>query len=190
MIFVLIGIGVILLVILAGLRMDREYQRSVIFRLGRFRRIKGPGLYWIIPLIDQKVRVDIRTITVDLETQEAVTRDSVIVRINAVLYYRVLDPGKAIIAIKDYQTAAYQAALTILRNVIGQHCLDEVLKDRGTLNRAARQIIEEITAPWGLKIEFVALKDMEIPPPMQRVLAKEAELDRERRARALREASA
>jgi regulator of protease activity HflC (stomatin/prohibitin superfamily) len=183
----LIGLCVVvILLIILGLRMDREYQRGVIFRLGRFKHVKGPGLYWIIPLIDSKMRVDIRTSTVDIESQETVTRDSVTIKVNAVLYYRVQDPAKAIITVKDYANATYQAALTTLRNVIGQHLLDEVLKDRDEINKALREIVDQITDPWGVKVELVEMKDVEIPEGMQRAMAKEAEAIREKRARLIK----
>ncbi|MBN2210362.1 MAG: slipin family protein [Sedimentisphaerales bacterium] len=172
--------------ILAGLRMDQEYQRGVIFRLGRYQSVKGPGLYWIIPIIDQKVQVDIRTTTVDIESQETVTSDSVTIKVNAVLYYKISDPSKAIITVKDYPNATYQAALTTLRNVIGQHILDEVLKDRDKINKALREIVDQITDPWGLKVELVEMKDVEIPQTMQRAMAKEAEAVREKRARLIK----
>jgi regulator of protease activity HflC (stomatin/prohibitin superfamily) len=177
---------VLVVVVLAGLRMDREYQRGVIFRLGRFKHVKGPGLYWVIPLIDQKVRVDIRTATVDIESQETVTRDSVTIKVNAVLYYKVQNPEKAIITVKDYQSATYQAALTTLRNVIGQHILDEVLRDRDKINKAVREIVDQITDPWGLKVELVEMKDVELPQTMQRAMAREAEAVREKRARLIK----
>jgi len=178
LIFIVIGIS--------GLRMDREYERGVIFRLGRYKHVKGPGLYWVIPIVDQKVRVDIRTATVDIESQETVTRDSVTIKVNAVLYYRVEDPDKAIITVKHYPSATYQAALTTLRNVIGQHILDEVLKDRDKINKAVREIVDQITDPWGLKVELVEMKDVEIPQTMQRAMAKEAEAVREKRSRLIK----
>jgi regulator of protease activity HflC (stomatin/prohibitin superfamily) len=177
---------VIVIFLLAGLRMDQEYQRGVIFRLGRYKWVKGPGLYWIIPVIDRKVRVDIRTATVDIESQETVTRDSVTIKVNAVLYYKVSDPSKAIITVKNYANATYQAALTTLRNVIGQHILDEVLKDRDKINKALREIVDQITDPWGLKVELVEMKDVEIPQTMQRAMAKEAEAVREKRSRLIK----
>lgn len=180
------GFVVIVIIVLAGLRMDREYERGVIFRLGRFSSVKGPGLYWVIPWFDQKVRVDIRTSTVDIESQETVTRDSVTIRVNAVLYYRIEDASRAVITVKNYAVATYQAALTTLRNVIGQHDLDEVLKDRDKINQALRQIVDQITDPWGLKVELVEMKDVEIPPTMQRAMAKEAEAVREKRARLIK----
>ncbi|MEC4746992.1 slipin family protein [Methylomicrobium sp. Wu6] len=177
---------IVFLIVLSGFRIDREYQRGVIFRLGRYSGIKGPGLYWIIPLVDQKVRIDIRTSTVDIESQETVTRDSVTVKVNAVLYYKVHDPSKAVISVKDYQYATYQAALTTLRNVIGQHILDEVLRERDKINHAVREIVDQITDSWGLTVEFVEMKDVEIPQTMQRAMAKEAEAIREKRSRIIK----
>jgi regulator of protease activity HflC (stomatin/prohibitin superfamily) len=174
------------IVALLGLRMDREYERGVIFRLGRFQSVRGPGLYWVIPFIDQKTRVDIRTRTVDIEAQETVTSDSVTIRVNAVLYYRVTEPEKAVIAVADYRNATYQIALTTLRNVVGQHFLDEVLKDRNKINKALRPIVDEVTDPWGLSVERVEIKDVEIPGAMQRAMAKEAEAVREKRARLIK----
>ncbi len=159
---------VAVLVVVLGLRMDREYQRGVIFRLGRFHSVRGPGLYWVIPLVDQKIRVDIRTRTVDIEAQETVTSDSVTIRVNAVLYYRITEPERAVIAVADYEAATYQIALTTLRNVIGQHFLDEVLKDRNKINKAVRPVVDDVTDPWGLSVERVEIKDVEIPGAMQR----------------------
>ncbi len=185
--WIAIGIAAgVVFAFLCGLRLDREYERGVIFRLGRFSSVKGPGLYWIIPVIDQKAPVDIRTATVDIESQETVTADSVTIKVNAVLYYRVHEPEKAIITVKSYQAATYQAALTTLRNVIGQHILDEVLKDRDKINRAVREIVDQITDPWGLKVELVEMKDVEIPQSMQRAMAKEAEAVREKRSRLIK----
>lgn len=184
---IIIGVSCFLgLIALFGICIDQEYQRSVVFRLGRYHQVKGPGLYWIIPLIDQKIKIDIRTITVDIESQETVTRDSVTVRVNAVLYFKVKDPAKAVIVVKNYGQATYQAALTTLRNVIGQHFLDEVLRDRDTINKSLRQIVDQITEPWGLEIELVEMKDVEIPQSMQRAMAKEAEATREKKARLIK----
>ena len=174
------------LVGLLGLRMDREYERSVIFRLGRFQSVRGPGLHWIIPFVDQKTRIDIRTRTVDIEAQETVTRDSVTIRVNAVLYYRVTEPEKAVISVADYRNATYQIALTTLRNVVGQHFLDEVLKDCNKINQSLRPIVDEVTNPWGLNVERVEIKDVEIPVAMQRAMAKEAEAVRKKRARLIK----
>ena len=186
MTFIVIVIFIVIGFIIAGFRLDREYQRGVIFRLGRFKHVKGPGLYWVIPLVDRKVRIDIRVATVDIESQETVTRDSVTIKVNAVLFYRVQEPSKAVITVSDYQAATYQAALTTLRNVIGQHVLDEVLKDRDKINKSVREIVDQITEPWGLKVVLVEMKDVEIPQTMQRAMAKEAEAVREKRARIIK----
>ncbi len=170
----------------AGLKIDREYERGVIFRLGRVKGIKGPGMYWIIPLIDQKAQVDLRTKTVDIAPQEAVTADSVTIKVNAVLFYRVLDPSKAINRVENYQIAVYQAAMTTLRNVVGQNILDDILQKRDKINFKVQEIVDEMTEPWGIEIERVEMKDVEIPSIMQRAMAKEAEAVREKRARLIK----
>jgi regulator of protease activity HflC (stomatin/prohibitin superfamily) len=158
-------------------------QTLVIFRLGRIKGVKGPGMYWIIPWVDQKSQIDIRTKTVNIEPQETVTADSVTIKVNAVLYYRILDPTKAINKVENYQMAVYQIALTTLRNVVGQNILDDVLQNRDKINFKVQEIVDEITEPWGVVIERVEMKDVEIPPNMQRAMAKEAEAIREKRAR-------
>ena len=173
----------------SGLKLDREYERGVIFRLGRIKKLRGPGLYWIIPWIDQKVQVDVRTKTVNIEPQETVTADSVTIKVNAVLYYRILDPAKAINKVESYQMAVYQIALTTLRNVVGQNILDDVLQNRDKINTKVQEIVDEITEPWGIVIERVEMKDVEIPPTMQRAMAKEAEAIREKRARIIKAAA-
>ena len=170
----------------AGLKIDREYERGVIFRLGRLKGIKGPGMYWIIPVVDQKAQVDIRTKTVDIIPQEAVTADSVTIKVNAVLFYRILDPSKAINRVENYQMAVYQASMTTLRNVVGQNILDDILQKRDKINFKVQEIVDEITEPWGIEIERVEIKDVEIPLAMQRAMAKEAEAVRERRARVIK----
>ncbi|HEY9849337.1 MAG TPA: SPFH domain-containing protein [Leptolyngbyaceae cyanobacterium] len=175
--------------IISGLKLDREYQRGVIFRLGRTKGLMGPGMYWVIPLIDQKTQVDIRTKTVNIEPQETVTADSVTIRVNAVLYYRILDPLKAIVKVENYEMAVYQTALTTLRNVVGQNMLDDVLQNRDKINTKVQEIVDEITEPWGIVIERVEMKDVEIPPNMQRAMAKEAEALREKRARLIKAAA-
>ena len=184
-------ISIVLLVaclvfILAGFRIAQEYERSVVFRLGRLRGVRGPGLYWIIPLIDWQRKLDTRTRTLALEQQETITRDSVTVRIDAVLWYRIFDPKKAVIFVENYRTAVYQVALTSLRNIIGQHGLDEVLKERNTINETLRDIVDAATAAWGINIEMVEMKDVEIPEAMQRAMAREAEAVREKRARLIK----
>jgi regulator of protease activity HflC (stomatin/prohibitin superfamily) len=181
---ILAGIGAS--IFKAGVRVDREYERGVMFRLGRFQKIQGPGLYFTIPVIDQKVQVDIRTKTVDIAPQEAVTADSVTIKINAVLYYRIIDPMKAISRVENYQMAVYQASMTTLRNIVGQHNLDDMLQSRDKINAKVQEIVDEITEPWGVAIERVELKDVEIPISMQRAMAKEAEAAREKRARLIK----
>lgn len=168
------------------LRIAQEYQRAVIFRLGRFKTIKGPGLYRVLPVIERARTIDIRTHTVDVERQETITKDSVTIKVNAVLWYRVCDAQKAIVAVEDYQEAVYQVALTSLRNIIGQHLLDEVLKDRSLINQTLREMVDGATDPWGVKVEMVEMKDVEIPASMQRAMAREAEAVREKRARLIK----
>ena len=173
----------------SGFKVDREYERGVIFRLGRLSRLQGPGLYWIVPAVDQKIKIDIRTKTVDIAPQETVTADSVTIKVNAVLYYRILDPAKAINRVEDYRRAVYQTAMTTLRNVVGQNILDDVLQNRDKINQTVQQIVDEITEPWGIEIERVEMKDVEIPSSMQRAMAKEAEAVREKRARLIKAAA-
>jgi len=170
----------------AGIKIDREYRRGVIFRLGRFQTIKGPGIYWLIPFVEQKTLVDIRTKTVDIMPQEAVTADSVTIKVNAVLFYRIINPDKAINKVEDYQMAVYQASMTTLRNVVGQNNLDDVLQKRDKINFTVQEIVDELTEPWGIEIERVEIKDVEIPLAMQRAMAKEAEALREKRARLIK----
>ncbi|MFN6486937.1 MULTISPECIES: slipin family protein [unclassified Nostoc] len=177
------------LIFLSGFKLDREYQRGVIFRLGRINGVRGPGLYWVIPLIDQKSQIDIRTKTVNIEPQETVTADSVTIKVNAVLYYRITDPTLAINKVENYQIAVYQTALTTLRNVVGQNILDDVLQNRNKINTKVQEIVDEITGPWGILIERVETKDVEIPQSMQRAMAKEAEAIREKRARIIKAAA-
>lgn len=176
----------VLLFVLLGVRIVNEYVRSVVFRLGRFSRIKGPGIYWIIPFIEWQNSIDMRTRTVTVERQETITKDSVTVKIDAVLWYRVTDAAKAVIAVENYALAVHQVALTSLRNIIGQHLLDEVLKERTAINQALRTIVDDATEAWGVKIEMVEMKDVEIPEAMQRAMAREAEAVREKRARLIK----
>jgi len=172
--------------LLSGIRIVNEYVRSVVFRLGRYKRIAGPGLYWIIPVIEWQRTIDMRTRTVTVERQETITKDSVTVKVDAVLWYRVIDAAKSVIAVEDYGLAVHQVALTSLRNIIGQHLLDEVLKDRNTINQALPEIVDSATEAWGVKIEMVEMKDVEIPEAMQRAMAREAEAVREKRARLIK----
>ncbi|MBX9852248.1 MAG: slipin family protein [Cytophagaceae bacterium] len=181
-----IGIALIVLIMISGFRIAQEYERAIIFRLGRFSSIKGPGLYWIIPFIDWQRKVDNRTRTVDLEQQETITKDSVTIKVNAVLWYKVKDTSKAILQVANYDRAVYQFAVTSLRNIIGQHILDEVLKERSQINDTMRKLVDEATEPWGIEIEMVEMKDVEIPESLQRAMAREAEAIREKRARIIK----
>ncbi|HLJ95612.1 MAG TPA: slipin family protein [Gemmataceae bacterium] len=179
--------GLILLAVIAsGIRIAQEYQRAVVFRLGRFQSVRGPGLYYNLPLLEWQRKVDMRTITVNVEPQETITKDSVTIKVNAVLWYRVTEPFKAILEVADFRAAVYQVALTSLRNIIGQHMLDEVLKERDRINAQLRAIVDQATDPWGVQIEMVEMKDVEIPHAMQRAMAREAEAIREKRARIIK----
>ena len=182
----IIGLVAIAAFALAGIRIAQEYERGVVFRLGRHVGVRGPGLYWIIPLIERQVLMDLRTRTKTVEQQETITKDSVTIKVDAVLWYRVDDASKAVLNVESYQTAAYQVALTSLRNIIGQHLLDEVLKERDTINGQLARIVDAATEPWGIKVEFIEMKDVEIPASMQRAMAREAEAFREKRARLIK----
>lgn len=176
----------LIILLLTGLRVAQEYERAIVFRLGRFSSIKGPGLYWIIPFIDWQRTVDNRTRTVDLEQQETITKDNVTIKVNAVLWYKVKDTSKAILQVANYDRAVYQFAVTSLRNIIGQHILDEVLKERAQINETMKKMVDEATEPWGIEIEMVEMKDVEIPESLQRAMAREAEAIREKRARIIK----
>jgi regulator of protease activity HflC (stomatin/prohibitin superfamily) len=180
--------GLVLLVVIAlsGLRVAQEYERGIVFRLGRYQAIRGPGLYYLIPLIEWQRKVDLRTVTRNVEPQETITKDSVTVKVNAVLWYRVTDPAKAILEVENYVEAVYQVALTSLRNIIGQHVLDEVLKERDKINEQLRTLVDKDTDPWGVLVEMIEMKDVEIPTAMQRAMAREAEAIREKRARIIK----
>jgi regulator of protease activity HflC (stomatin/prohibitin superfamily) len=184
---ILIALVVFFLICLSGIRIAREYERAVVFRLGRYTGLRGPGIFWLIPLgIENETRIDLRIVTNPIEQQETITRDSVTVKVNAVLWYRVEDPQKAVLTVEDFRRAVQQIALTSLRNVIGQHDLDEVLKARDKINALLRKNVIETTAPWGIAVELLEMKDVEIPQDMQRVMAMEAEAMREKRARIIK----
>ena len=189
----LISVILVLLVVFAifvsGLRIAREYQRAVVFRLGRYNDLRGPGLFWLIPLgIENETRIDLRIVTNTnpIEQQETITRDSVTVKVNAVLWFRVSDPKKAVLMVENFRAAVQQVALTSLRNVIGQHDLDEVLKERDKINALLKKNVLENTAAWDVTVELLEMKDVEIPQDMQRVMAMEAEAMREKRARIIK----
>ncbi|MHB1323324.1 MAG: slipin family protein [Coriobacteriia bacterium] len=185
--FVEIALAVLLTlvgILLSGLRIANEYERAVVFTLGRLTGLKGPGLYWLIPLgIQQQRKVDLRTNTVDVERQEAITRDSVSIKVNAVVWFKIMDPVKSVVEVANYYAATYQVALTSLRNIIGQHDLDEILKERDKISAILQEIVDKATDPWGIKVEMVGMKDVELPEGMQRAMAQEAQAVRERRAR-------
>lgn len=173
--------------LLAGLRMVSEYQRAVIFRLGRFQGIQGPGLFWIIPLFDTiEAKVDMRVNTFDVTPQDCITQDNVTLRVDAVTYYRVVDPVKAIVGIKNYHVATAQIAQTTLRSIIGHFTLDQILSDREKLNERLRAIIDHQTDPWGIKVTDVEIKEVLLPEAMKRSMAQQAEAERERRAKIIR----
>ena len=182
----IIVVFAVALVALTGFRIAQEYERGVVFRLGRYVGTRGPGLYWLIPLIERQVLIDQRTATQTIEQQETITKDSVTIKVNAVLWYRVNDPSRAVLNVESFKSAVYQVALTSLRNIIGQHLLDEVLKERDAINSKLAAMVDDATDPWGVKVEFIEMKDVEIPASMQRAMAREAEAIREKRARLIK----
>lgn len=176
----------VVLLVFSGFRIVQEYERGIVFRLGKVTRNVTAGLNWVIPGIEQLRKVDIRTMTVPIERQETITRDSVTVKIDAVLWYRIVSPARAILSVADYRNAVHQMALTTLRNIIGQHILDEVLKERDSINHTLQKIVDDGTEAWGIKVEAVEMKDVEIPVSLQRAMAREAEATREKRARIIK----
>lgn len=171
---------------LAGLRVANQFERGVVFRLGKLRGTRGPGLYWLIPLFEWQVMVDLRTITASVQQQETITRDNVPVKITAVVWYSTVDPIRAVIDVRDVDGAVIQVALTSLRNIIGRHTLDDVLKEQEQLAGIMRQAIDAATEPWGVKVTRVEMRNVEIPNSMQRAMAQEAEALREKRARIIK----
>ena len=168
---------------LGFVRIMREYERGVMFRLGRLVATRGPGVVWKIPIVDQIVKVDLRTITLNIPPQEVITKDNVPVRVNAVAYFRIVEPRDAIVQVENFMVATSQIAQTTLRSVLGQHVLDELLSEREKINAILQSIIDEATGPWGIKVSIVEVKDVEIPGGMQRAMARQAEAERERRAK-------
>ena len=161
----------------------REYERGIVFRLGRLVEPRGPGIVFLIPIVDRLVRVDLRTVTLTVPPQEVITKDNVPAKVNAVAYFRIVDPNAAITQVEDFMVATSQIAQTTLRAVLGQHVLDELLSEREKINVILQAIIDEATAPWGIKVSIVEVKDVEIPANMQQVMARQAEAERERRAK-------
>src|SRR6187455_947643 len=186
LILVAILLFLVVLFLVSAIKVAREYERGIIFRLGRLlAEPKGPGLFLLIPIVDRMVKVDLRTITLNIPPQEVITKDNVPVRVNAVAYFRIVDPKAAIVQIENYMVATSQIAQTTLRSVLGQHVLDELLSERDKINAILQEIIDEATSPWGIKVSIVEVKDVEIPTGMQRAMARQAEAERERRAKVI-----
>ena len=174
----------LILFLFQAIKVAREYERGIVFRLGRLLpEPKGPGLFLLIPIVDRMVKVDLRTVTLTIPPQEVITKDNVPVRVNAVAYFRIVEPKSAIVQVENFMVATSQIAQTTLRSVLGQHVLDELLSEREKINSILQGIIDEATAPWGIKVSIVEVKDVEIPATMQRAMARQAEAERERRAK-------
>jgi regulator of protease activity HflC (stomatin/prohibitin superfamily) len=180
-----IAVLVLLVLLMASVRIVPEYERGVIFRLGRVIDAKGPGLFFIIPIVDRMVRVSLRTITMDIPPQDVITRDNVTVRVNAVTYFNVVDPVKSVVAIENHIVGTSQIAQTTLRSILGQVDLDELLIKREDINARLQQIIDDVTNPWGIKVTLVEVKDVELPEVMRRAMARQAEAERDRRAKVI-----
>jgi len=184
-----ISLGVIVLIgimlISSSVRVLREYERAVVFRLGRYAGVKGPGLFLLIPVMDRMVRVALRIIAMDVPPQDVITKDNVTIKVNAVLYFRVVNPEGAILTVEDFLYATSQIAQTTLRSVVGEHELDQILSERETINQTLQKIIDERTDPWGVKVTAVEIKDVDLPPEMKRAIARQAEAERERRAKVI-----
>jgi regulator of protease activity HflC (stomatin/prohibitin superfamily) len=186
LIFLAAVVFLLVLFLVSAIKVAREYERGVVFRLGRLLpQPKGPGLFILIPIVDRMVRVDLRTITLNIPPQEVITKDNVPVRVNAVAYFRIVDPQASIVQVENFMSATSQIAQTTLRSVLGQHLLDELLSERDKINTILQGIIDEQTAPWGIKVSVVEVKDVEIPQGMQRAMARQAEAERERRAKVI-----
>src|SRR5215470_17111737 len=183
---VIIVLVLVVLFLLLAVKVAREYERGIIFRLGRLLpQTKGPGLFLLIPIVDRMVKVDLRTITLNIPPQDVITKDNVPVRVNAVAYFRIVAPKDAIVQVENFMVATSQIAQTTLRSVLGQHLLDELLSERDKINAILQEIIDTQTAPWGIKVSVVEVKDVEIPQGMQRAMARQAEAERERRAKVI-----
>ena len=182
---IIIAVIIVIIILFSAIKVFPEYQRGVIFRLGRLMKPKGPGLFFIIPIVDKVVRVDLRTITFDVPAQEVITKDNVPAKVNAVAYFRVVDPSRSVVEVQSFVAATSQIAQTTLRSVLGQSDLDHLLTERDKLNARLQEIIDEQTEPWGVKVSIVEIKDVEIPASMQRAMARQAEAERERRAKVI-----
>jgi len=183
---VIVLLFLLVLFLISAIKVAREYERGIVFRLGRLLpEPKGPGLFLLIPVVDRMVKVDLRTITLNIPPQEVITKDNVPARVNAVAYFRIVEPKNAIVQIENFMVATSQIAQTTLRSVLGQHLLDELLSERDKINAILQTIIDEATSPWGIKVSIVEVKDVEIPSGMQRAMARQAEAERERRAKVI-----
>ncbi len=180
---IIVFVVVVLIVASASIRIAQEYERGVVFRLGRYTGVRGPGIFFLIPFIERSVKVDLRVVTLDVPAQEAITRDNVTVKVNAVVYFRVVKPEDSVIKVFDHRYATSQISQTTLRSVLGQSELDELLAHREKINQTLQKIIDEQTDPWGVKVSIVEIKDVELPQTMQRAIAAQAEAERERRAK-------
>ncbi|HPP30802.1 MAG TPA: slipin family protein [bacterium] len=179
-------IGVIVFIFLVNaIKIVNEYERGVIFRLGRLMGARGPGLFFIIPIVEKMVKVSLRTVTFDVTPQEVMTKDNVPIKINAVVWFRVMDPAKAVVTVENYHLATMQLAQTTLRGIAGQFELDQILSERDKVNQQLQQIIDEQTDPWGIKVSIVEIKEVELPETMKRSMARQAEVERDRRARVI-----
>jgi regulator of protease activity HflC (stomatin/prohibitin superfamily) len=186
LIVLVVVVFLVVLYVISAVKVLREYERGIVFRLGRLTSApKGPGLFFLIPIVDRMVRVDLRTITLNIPPQEVITKDNVPARVNAVAYFRIVAPQDAIVQVENFMVATSQIAQTTLRSVLGQHSLDELLSEREKINAILQEIIDEATAPWGIKVSIVEIKDVEIPQGMQRAMARQAEAERERRAKVI-----
>lgn len=182
---ILIFFGFILLFLLSGVKVLNEYERGVVFRLGRIIEPKGPGIRWIIPGVDKMLKIGLRLITMDVPPQDVITRDNVSVKVNAVVYFRVVDPVKAVIQVENYLYATSQLAQTTLRSILGQVELDDLLSEREKLNVRIQEVLDKHTDPWGIKVSLVEIKFVDLPHEMQRAMARQAEAERERRAKVI-----
>ncbi len=177
---------VVLVVLLRSIRIANQYERGVVFRLGRYTRTAGPGLYFLLPIVEWQVKLDLRTVTRAVEPQEGITRDNVPVKVNAVIWFRITDPERAVMTVRDVDNAVVQVSLTTLRTAFGQHTLDDLLKSQDAIAETMQRAIDAVTEPWGVEVERVQMKNIEIPPTMQRAMAQEAEALREKRSRLIK----
>ncbi len=181
-----VALVILVIVLILSIRIANQYEQAVVFRLGRYDRTAGPGLYLVLPFVEWQVKLDLRTVTRAVEPQEGITRDNVPIKVNAVIWFRITDPKRAVLKVRDVENAVVQVSLTTLRTVFGQQTLDELLKSQDTIAETMQRSIDAVTEPWGVEVERVQMKNIEIPPTMQRAMAQEAEALREKRARLIK----